>query len=149
MSPMIERVTHRVRHSLGPLLELLPIRRITRAETLLDAICSHGTPLIVVTIEPYLGKVTETVVRSHILRIEVTVVVDNGHLRRMVVIQTLGRRALQQEIGVVKLFHSYDIRRLILSKYNNLHAKNQLSLQLAQIRRKVFPFFSILFCIFV
>ena len=140
VSPVIERVAHRIGYGLGPLLKLLPVRCITRAVTLRHAICTHGTPLIVIAIEPYLRKRAETVIRGYILGIEMAVVIDNGHLRRMVVIEALGRRALQQEIRVVKLFHNRDFKQLTLSKYNNLHAKNQYSRQHTRMKCGDFTF---------
>ena len=102
---MVERVTHRVGHRLGPLLELLPIRGIARAVALGYAICSHCAPLIVVARKPYLREVAELMVARHILGVEVAVIVDDGHFCRVVVVQSLGRRALQKEIFVIKLFH--------------------------------------------
>ena len=71
------------------------------------AVGAHNTPLIVVARKPYLREVAETVVGSHILGVEVAVIVDDGHFCRVVVVQSLGRRALQQEIRVVKLFHGF------------------------------------------
>ena len=105
--PVVEWITHRVGYGLGPLFKLLPVRSIARAVALSHAICSHCAPLVVVAIEPYLRKRAETVIRGHILGIEVAMVVDNGHLRCVIVIEALGRRALQQKIGVVKLFHGF------------------------------------------
>ena len=86
MSPVVERVTHSVGHSLRPLLELLPVAGIARAVTLRHAICTHRTPFVVVAIEPYLGKRTETVVGGNHRRAEVTMVVDDWHLCRVVVV---------------------------------------------------------------
>ena len=106
--PVVERVAHRIGNRLGPLLELLPVGRVlTRAVTLIDTVRTHGTPLIVVTLEPNLREVVELMVRSHILGNQVAVVVDNRHLGRMLMIETLGCGRLQQKIVVVKLFHSW------------------------------------------
>ena len=106
---MVERVTHCIGHGLRPLLELLPIRRIARAVALGNAIRAHSTPLIVVARKPDFREVAELMVRSYIFGVEVTMVVDDRHLSCVVVVKTLCRRALQQEIGVVKLFHGQKV----------------------------------------
>ena len=51
--PMIQGIAEGVRNGLSPLLKLFPVRSIlTSAITLVNAIGTHGTPLIVVTSEP-------------------------------------------------------------------------------------------------
>ena len=108
VGPVVKRVTHRIGNRLGPLLKLLPVGRIlARAIALIDTVRTHGAPLVVVTLEPDLREVVELVVRSHILGDQVAVVVNDRHLGCMLMVETLGCRRLQQEIVVVKLFHSW------------------------------------------
>ena len=104
--PVVERVAHRIGNRLGPLLELLPVGRIlARAVTLLDTVRAHGTPLVVVAFEPDLRQVLEAVVRSHVLRDQMAMIVDDRLFGRVFVIKPLRRFGLQQKILVVELFH--------------------------------------------
>ena len=60
-----------------------------------------------VAAKPQLGDRLETVVVGHHLGDEVTVIVDDGHLCRMIVIQVLCRLGLQNKVIVIKLLHKF------------------------------------------
>ena len=104
---MIQRVTQRIGNGLGPLLKLLPVRGILAGDVfLLDTVSTHGTPLIVVATQPQLGDTLEAVVVGHHLRIQVTVIVNDGHLSRMVVKQVLCYLVVEHEVLVIEWLHN-------------------------------------------
>ncbi len=106
VSPMIERVTESVGNCLCPLLELLPVGGILAgAETLVNAIAAHGTPLVVIAHEPDLCDRLETLVFGYHLGNEVTVIIDDRHFSRMLVVKLLCSFGLQQEVLIQKCFH--------------------------------------------
>ena len=90
--PVVERVAHRVGHGLGPLLEGLPGAVLAAGQVVLGhAVGAHRTPLVVVAVvavhQPELGDVAELDVLGDLLGHQVAVVVDDGHLLRMLVIE--------------------------------------------------------------
>ncbi len=107
MRPMIKRVSHAVRNSTCPFLKLFPIGGIPAGnERLVYTVGAHRTPFVVVAFEPYSGKVLEFMVVCHIFRIEVTMIVYNGLVFSILMIQTLRNRCLEEEILVDKWFHT-------------------------------------------
>ena len=102
---MVQRVPHAVRHRFCPLLELLPIARIACDIFLLDPVAPHRAPLVVVSSKPEFRDVSEAMVLCNLFRIEVTMVVDDGQMGCVVVIESLCCRRLQQEIFVHEGFH--------------------------------------------
>ena len=107
---MVERIAKGIWHGLGPLLKFFPIASILSCTIfLIYAVSTHGAPLIVVTTQPKFGDTLETMVVGYHLRDQVTVIVDNRHLSRMVVIQILSHLGLQDEILVIESFHKYDL----------------------------------------
>ena len=106
--PVVQRVTEGVRHGLSPLLKLLPVAGVLAgAVSLIHTVRTHGTPLIVVTAEPQLCDALETMVVGHHFGDQMTVIIDDGHLSRMVVIQVLSRLGLQNEVIIIELLHNY------------------------------------------
>ena len=104
--PVIQGVTQGVGNGLCPLLKLLPVCSVlTGAEALVYAIGTHGTPLIVVTTQPQLCDALKLMVVSNHLRNQVTVIVNDRHLSRMVVIQVLCYLIVEHEVFVVKLLN--------------------------------------------
>ena len=102
---MVEGVAKRVGHRLCPFLELFPVGGIAGDEVLIYTIRTHGTPLIVVTAQPQLGDAAELVVLGHHLGDEVTVVVDDGELLCVLMVEHLCGFGFQQEILVHECFH--------------------------------------------
>ena len=80
MCPVVERVSHGIRHGLGPFLEFLIAAACACDELFRHTVASHSPPLVVVSTEPYLCEVLELVVVCNHLRHEVAVVVDDRHV---------------------------------------------------------------------
>ena len=91
--PVVERVTDELRKGLCPHLELLAVRLVTGDVLLRYAVDTHLSPLVVVTdwwlSEPYLVDVIVALIRCDILRIDVTVVIENRCLLCDLVIELL------------------------------------------------------------
>lgn len=86
MRPMIKRISHRVRHRLGPFKEFL-IRGLISGDVFLgNAIRSHRSPFVMVSAQPYLRKILELVILRYLPGIQMAMVINDGHLRRMLVI---------------------------------------------------------------
>ena len=86
MRPMIKRISHRVRHRLGPFKEFL-IRGLISGDVFLgNAIRSHRPPFVMVSAQPYLRKILELVILRYLPGIQMAMVINDGHLRRMLVI---------------------------------------------------------------
>ena len=106
VGPVVQRITESIRYRFGPLLKLFPICSIlTGTETFVHTIGTHRTPLVVVTSQPNLSQRLKLVIFCHHLGNQVTVIVDNRHLRRMLVVQPLCCFCLQQEVPVHKVLH--------------------------------------------
>ena len=102
---MIERIPHCIGHGLGPFLECLP-RTVhsARDELLRNAVCTHCTPLVMVSgmavDQPELRDVTELYVLSYLLRVQVAVVVYDGHGLGMAMVQLSGSLCREKEVFV-------------------------------------------------
>ena len=108
--PVVQRITECIRYCLCPLLKLLPVACIsTCAETLIYTIGTHSTPLVVVTAQPKLCDALELMIIGNHLRDEVTVIVDDRHFRRMIVIQILRSFGVEQEVFIHKMFHNCNL----------------------------------------
>ena len=110
--PVVQRVAHAVGHRFGPLLELLPVACVACDIFLLDPVAPERTPLVVVASKPEFRDALEAMVLGHLLRIEVTMVVDDGQMGCVVMIKVLRRRRLQQEVLVHEV-HNYNKRYII------------------------------------
>ena len=75
--PDVERVADQARHGRRPRREPLPGVGVARDEPLLDAGQAHGTPLVVVVLEPQLGEVVEDAVAGDVRGRQVVVEVDD------------------------------------------------------------------------
>ena len=105
--PVVQRIAEAVRHRSRPRLELLPVTRLAASdETLGDAVGAHSTPFVMIAAEPQFCDAAEMMVVSHLSRIQMAVIVDDGLWCRMPVIEFLRRGGLQEEILVHKRFHS-------------------------------------------
>ena len=106
MRPVIQRVPEGIRDGLSPFLKFLPVRRLrTRTIFLRHAIGTHGTPFIMVPAEPELRNALEMVIGGNHLGDEVAMVIDNRHLRCVIMIQILCGSCIKQEVFVHELFH--------------------------------------------
>ena len=109
--PVVERVTDELRKGLCPHLELLAVRLISGDVLLRYAVDTHLSPLVVVTdwwlSEPYLVDVIVALIRCDVLRIDMTVVIENRCLLCDLVIELLRYIGREQEVLVHKWFHSF------------------------------------------
>ena len=75
---MIQRIAKRIRDRAGPRLELFEGGGVAGAIALVDSVGAHGPPLVVVAFEPDLGQVMELPVVRYVARRKMTVIVENG-----------------------------------------------------------------------
>ena len=107
VGPVVQGVPHSIGNGLGPFLEGLPGAVLAAGEVILaNAVGTHGTPLIVVSVvavhQPELRDVTELDILRYLLRHQVAVIVNDGHLFRVLMVQFLGGLRLEHEIRVDK-----------------------------------------------
>ena len=102
--PVEERIAERVRHGLGPRLELFPRGGGTGDASLGDAVGPHGPPLVVVAVEPDGVEVFKPPIFRDVARAQVAVVVDDRLPRRDLVIEG-GRRVTGEQERVVAEGH--------------------------------------------
>lgn len=105
MAPMVHGVSDSTRQSLGKFLEFLPVRRVARNVLFLHAVGAHHTPFVMVAAQPHLGDVLKPAVLEDLPRADVAVIVDDGHIRRIFMIELLRRGSGKQKILVHKGFH--------------------------------------------
>ena len=118
MAPGVHRVADGHGQGLGKLLETLAVGLVAGDVLLWYAVGTHHAPLVVVAkvvvraigqdlmaAQPHLGDVLKAAVLVDLLRGNVAVIVYDGQLGRIVVIQVLGGRGLQQKVLVHKSFH--------------------------------------------
>ena len=102
MRPMVQRIAEQVGHGLCPLLKLFPIRRVTGDVPLIDAVGAHGAPFIMVAAQKELCNIPKLMILGNDFRIQMTVVVDNRHLFRVIVKQPPPRLVSQHKIVMDK-----------------------------------------------
>ena len=85
MAPVVERVADELRKRLRPFLEFLAVAGVAGDVALLNPVGTHLTPFVVIAAQPYLSDVVELAVLVDLLRIDVAVVVHDGHLLRKIV----------------------------------------------------------------
>ncbi len=86
MCPMVHRVADCFRESFGKFLELLPVACAARDGVFRHAVRADHAPFVMVAAEPYLGNVVEFAVFRDFLRINMAVVVDDGHVLGVLVV---------------------------------------------------------------
>src|SRR5574344_1957454 len=109
--PVVEGIADETRQRLRPREERPERIRVLRARDvrLRNPAGPHLAPLVVVAAEPDFGNRLVLLVLRDVLRIDVAMVVDDRHLRRVLVVELLRGRRLQQEILVQKLLHTASI----------------------------------------
>ena len=68
MGPVVERVADGVRNGRRPGVKLLAVGRIAGTQALSHAVGAHGTPFIVVTLQPDVIQVFEAIIFGNLLR---------------------------------------------------------------------------------
>ena len=118
VAPGIHRVANGHFQRLGKLLEALAVGLVAGDVLLRHAVGTHDAPLIVVAeiivgpvgqhlmaAQPNLGDVLKAAVLIDLLRRNVAVIVDDGQVRRVVMVQMTRGGGIQKEILVHKCFH--------------------------------------------
>ena len=107
MRPVEKRVLHELLHRLGELDELVVPARLAGAEALLYAVGAHLPPLVVVAAEPDLGDVVPALVLGDLARRQMAVIVDNRHLRRVIVVKLARGGRIEKKI-LIHVFYFHD-----------------------------------------
>ena len=103
--PVVERVPQRVRHRPRPRLELLPVGGVAGAETLRHAIRPHRPPLVVIAVQPDLRDRSEPMIGRHLVGRQMTVVIDDRHVRGVSVVEIRRDVTFEKEVGIEEWFH--------------------------------------------
>ena len=90
VSPVVKRVAHSMLQGIRPFLEFLECRFVAGDILFGNTVCTHGTPFVMVSAQPNLCQVGKLVVVGYLLRDQMTMIVNDRHLRCMFVIQFLG-----------------------------------------------------------
>ena len=98
MGPMIEGVAERSGDGFGPFFELIPIGGVSCTVPFGDPGRPHGTPFVVVTVEPDLCQILEAVIGRDLFGWEVAVVVHDRHVAGILVIESDSGFGLEQEV---------------------------------------------------
>ena len=87
MAPVVERVADKLWHRFSPCLEFLAVGGvIARNVLLVHAVGADLAPLVMIAAQPYLGDIVKFSVLVDFLRIDVTVIIDDGHVFGKVVV---------------------------------------------------------------
>ena len=105
MAPMINGVTDQLGHDRAKCLESVIIRGIARDVLLVHAARAHGSPLIVVAVQPHLCDVGIALILGDLLGGKVTVIVNDGERFRVVMVKHLRGLRGKKEIRIHKFFH--------------------------------------------
>ena len=95
---MVERVADEVRHGFGVGLEFFARAGIAGDEAFGDAEGAQAAPFVVVAFEPDGGKVGELAVRGDVRRRQVAVVVVDGLVFGVVVVEDARGVVVQEEV---------------------------------------------------
>ena len=98
--PVIQWISHCIRHCLSPFLEFFVAVAASCDEFLRNAVTSHCSPLVVVASKPHFSQVSELIVVRNHLRNQVTVVVDDRHLFCALMVEFAGEIICEHEIVI-------------------------------------------------
>ena len=102
MAPVVQGIADGAREDLRVLLKLLAVGGVAGDVLLLHAARAQQAPLVMVAAQPDLRDVGEAAVLVDLLRAQVAVVVQDGHVRGVVVVENARRGRLEQEVLVQK-----------------------------------------------
>ena len=102
VSPVVERIAEAVRDRGGPSEELVVGRSIAGTKGFSDAVGTHGTPFVVIALEPNLEEVAKPPIGGDVRRGEMRVEIKDGLTGGKSVIEMAGGGVLEQEILVDK-----------------------------------------------
>src|SRR5215469_10054430 len=100
MRPVKKWIAQGERYRLRPGQKLFIPRRIAGAKLLGDAVGSHRPPFVVVAFKPDFKQIAEAPVPGDVGSRKVSVVVEDGLIFSIVVVQASGSRCLQKKISL-------------------------------------------------
>ena len=80
VSPVIQRVAHRIWHRFSPFFEFLVTASVPGNEFFRHSVAPHCPPFVMVASEPDFRKILESVVLGNHFRDKMAVIVDDRHL---------------------------------------------------------------------
>ena len=95
VAPVIQRISDGLFQSLRPLLEFFPVTGIPCNVAFLHTIGAHLAPFVMIAPQPYLCDILKAAVFGNLFGTDVTVVIQNRHLCRIIVIQNFRGLCLQ------------------------------------------------------
>ncbi len=87
---MVQGISQKVGQGLSPGLEFLPGLCIPGYKVFIHPVGAHSPPLVVIPSQPDLGNVREVRVLGYLPGDEVAVVIKDGHVRGVLVVQPAG-----------------------------------------------------------
>ena len=75
---MIEWIAQQIGHGRRKGIKFFTIRSVTGDEALVDAIGAHGTPFIMISVEPDLGEIVPLLIMGNFLGWKVAVEINDG-----------------------------------------------------------------------
>ena len=107
--PVVQGVADALADHLGPLAELLIVAGVAGDVLLLHAGAAHQAPLVVVAAQPHLGDVLIAQVVPDLLGADMAVVVDDGALGGILMIEHAGSFRVEQEVLVHEFLHGVSL----------------------------------------
>ena len=128
MAPVIEGISDGKAQGLRPFLELLPIVGVPGDEALVHAGRAHQAPFVVIAAQPDLGDVLKAPILPDLLRVQVTVKIDDLLGRCIVAVQMLCRLGGEQKVFVHKCLHGLSFQRFTRAPAPPMMASTSLTL---------------------
>ncbi len=123
MRPVIERVTHSIRHCFRPFFKFFIAAAPSGYIFLRNTVASHRAPLVMVAPEPYFSQIPELMVVCDHLGDKMAVIVYNRHFLRTPVIKFTGIVIGQHKVIIDELPVPHHIQ-IFFDFIQNIH--NQL-----------------------
>ena len=107
MGPMIKRITDQGRKRARKRFKFFIIAGITRNHAFGKSAGTHGAPFIVIGAEPDFRNIFILFIFGNFFGVHMTVIVNDGHFRSIVVVENSRRFGVEQKIIVHKRFHCF------------------------------------------
>ena len=105
MRPVVHGAADQAGQHRGELLKLLVLGSVARHIVLGHAADAHDAPLIVIGLQPQLGQVLVAAALIDLPGVEVVMIVHDGTVRRVVVVEGAGGGGMQEKITIHKCSH--------------------------------------------
>ena len=105
MCPVVHGAADEAGQHRGELLKLLVLGSVARHIVLGHTADAHDAPLIVIGLQPQLGQVLVAAALVDLTGVEVVMVVHDGTVRRVVVVEGTGGGGMQEKITIHKCSH--------------------------------------------